>query len=91
MRTEAPSWPSTPGRRKVGSCPRSPNRSRRRRRRLRLIRAEGATELFTSHVIGKGGPGGFYDRLGFVPTGELDSEGERIPRLDLAPATDQSR
>lgn len=58
---------------------------------VRLIRAEGATELLTSHVIGEGGPGGFYDRLGFVPTGELDSEGERILRLDLAPATDQSR
>jgi diamine N-acetyltransferase len=51
---------------------------------VRLIRAEGATELLTSHVIGEGGPGGFYDRLGLVPTGALDSEGERILRLDLA-------
>jgi diamine N-acetyltransferase len=51
---------------------------------VRLICAEGAAELLTSHVIGEGGPGGFYDRVGFVPTGALDSEGERILRLDLA-------
>lgn len=50
---------------------------------VRLIRAEGARELFTSHGIGADGPGGFYERLGFVPTGELDPEGERILRLDL--------
>lgn len=50
---------------------------------VRLIRAEGATELFTSHVVADGGPDGFYDRLGFVPTGELDPQGERILRLDL--------
>jgi len=35
-------------------------------------------------VIGEGGPDGFYERLGFVPTGTFDSEGERILRLDLA-------
>ncbi len=52
---------------------------------VRLIRAEGATELFTSHVIGEGGPEGFYERLGFVPTGDVDPQGERILRLDLAP------
>ena len=52
---------------------------------VRLIRAEGATELLTSHLIGEGGPGGFYDRLGFVPTGELDEAGGPILRLDLAP------
>jgi GNAT superfamily N-acetyltransferase len=50
---------------------------------VRLIRAEGAGELFTSHVIGEGGPDGFYERLGFVATGELDLQGERILRLDL--------
>jgi GNAT superfamily N-acetyltransferase len=48
-----------------------------------LIRAAGATELLTSHVIGVGGPDGFYERLGFVPTGSFDPEGERILRLDL--------
>jgi GNAT superfamily N-acetyltransferase len=53
---------------------------------VRLIRAEGATELLTSHVIGAGGPDGFYERLGFVPTGTFDPQGERILRLELAPA-----
>jgi len=52
---------------------------------VRLIRADGATELLTSHLIGEGGPGGFYDRLGFVPTGEFDEAGGHILRLDLAP------
>jgi diamine N-acetyltransferase len=51
---------------------------------VRLIKAEGATELFTSHAIGEGGPDAFYERLGFVPTGAYDPEGERILRLDLA-------
>ena len=50
---------------------------------VRLIRAEGAKELFTSHVVAEGGPDGFYERLGFVPTGLFDPEGERILRLDL--------
>ena len=50
---------------------------------VRLIRAEGATELFTSHVVGEGGPDGFYQRLGFVWTGAFDPQGERILRLDL--------
>jgi len=51
---------------------------------VELIRAEGATELLTSHVIGPGGPDGFYRRLGFVPTGDFDPDGEEIMRLDLA-------
>jgi GNAT superfamily N-acetyltransferase len=50
---------------------------------VRLIRAEGASELLTSHAVGEGGPDGFYERLGFVPTGAYDPEGERILRLDL--------
>jgi len=48
-----------------------------------LVRAEGAAELLTSYVEGDGGPGGFYQRLGFVPTGELDDMGEVILRLVL--------
>ena len=49
-----------------------------------LIRAAGGDELFTSHVVGgDGGPGRFYERLGFVPTGELDPQGEVILRLEL--------
>ncbi len=49
-----------------------------------LIRESGADELLTSYVSeGEGGPGPFYERLGFVPTGDLDPEGEIILRLDL--------
>ncbi len=50
---------------------------------VRLVRAQGATELLTSHVPGEGSPAGFYARLGFAPTGELDPEGEILLRLDL--------
>ena len=49
-----------------------------------LVRAEGATELFTSYVPENGGPAGFYERLGFVPTGEVDPAGEVIMRLALS-------
>ena len=48
-----------------------------------LVRAEGATELLTSFVPGDSGPAGFYQRLGFVPTGALDDSGEVIVRLGL--------
>ena len=48
-----------------------------------LVRAEGAAELLTSYVRGPGGPAGFYERLGFVPTGDLDGDGEVIMRLAL--------
>jgi GNAT superfamily N-acetyltransferase len=48
-----------------------------------LIRAEGATELLTGHGMGEGDPGGFYERLGFAPTGEFDPDGDRILRLNL--------
>jgi diamine N-acetyltransferase len=44
------------------------------------VRDQGATELLTSCVPGDGGPTGFYARLGFVPTGELDPAGEVILR-----------
>jgi diamine N-acetyltransferase len=47
------------------------------------VRAQGATELLTSHVPGEGGPKGFYARLGFVPTGELDPDGEIILRRSM--------
>jgi GNAT superfamily N-acetyltransferase len=48
-----------------------------------LIRAEGATELLTSYVPGDGNPLGFYTKLGFVPRGDLDPEGEIMLRLSL--------
>jgi diamine N-acetyltransferase len=49
-----------------------------------IVRAEGASELLTSYMPGEGGPGGFYERVGFVPTGDLDGDGEIILRLALA-------
>lgn len=48
-----------------------------------LVRAEGGEELLTSHVPGEGSPADFYARLGFVPTGELDPEGEIVLSLAL--------
>ena len=51
---------------------------------LDLVRSQGAAELLTSYVPGDGGPAGFYARLGFVPTGERDSQGEIILRRDLS-------
>jgi hemoglobin len=50
---------------------------------VELVRAEGGTELLTSHVDAPGGPAGFYERLGFVPTGARDPQGEIILSLDL--------
>lgn len=50
---------------------------------VELVREQGATELLTSHGIGEGGPAGFYARLGFVPRGDVDPDGEVILRLDL--------
>jgi diamine N-acetyltransferase len=48
-----------------------------------LVRAEGGSELLTSYVPEDDGPAGFYERLGFVPTGALDPDGEVIVRLTL--------
>ena len=48
-----------------------------------LVRAEGAADLLTSYVPLPGGPGGFYERLGFVPTGDVDENGEVIMSLTL--------
>ena len=50
---------------------------------IELVRSHDGTELLTSHVPGDDGPEGFYARLGFVPTGELDPDGEILLRLDL--------
>jgi diamine N-acetyltransferase len=49
-----------------------------------MVRAEGAVQLLTSYVEGEGDPGGFYRRLGFIPTGERDDHGEAILVLHLA-------
>ena len=42
----------------------------------------GATELSTSYVPIEGGPEGFYRKMGFEPTGEVD-DGEIVVRLTL--------
>ena len=42
----------------------------------------GATVLYTSCVDAPGGPGPFYERMGFEYTGDLD-EGERVMRRRL--------
>jgi diamine N-acetyltransferase len=46
------------------------------------VRARGGTEIYTSWLPGEGSPGPFYERLGFVATGELDDE-EIVARLVL--------
>jgi diamine N-acetyltransferase len=46
------------------------------------VRTRGGSELFTSWVPGEGSPEGFYHKIGFEPTGEID-EGEIVARLDL--------
>lgn len=42
----------------------------------------GATALLTSYVPDQNGPGEFYRRLGFKPTGEI-LEGETVVKLNL--------
>jgi diamine N-acetyltransferase len=46
-----------------------------------IVSAEGASELVTSFVSAEDGPVGFYARLGFLPTDDVDAEGETIVRL----------
>ena len=50
---------------------------------LEIVRGQGGTELLTSHVPGEGGPAGFYARLGFLPTGERDPQGEVLLRRSV--------
>ncbi len=50
-----------------------------------LVAAEGASELLTSYVPGGDGPAGFYRRLGFAETGQVDPDGEIVVRLALRP------
>ena len=45
-------------------------------------RRRNATELFTSWVLGDGGPEGFYLGIGFEPTGDWDDD-EKVARLTL--------
>jgi GNAT superfamily N-acetyltransferase len=48
-----------------------------------MVRAEGGTELLTSFVDELGGPKDFYLGLGFIPSGEVDDDGEIIVALSL--------
>ena len=48
-----------------------------------LIRRQGGTELLTSYALGDSGPAGFYEALGFVPTGAVHDDGEVLARLAL--------
>jgi diamine N-acetyltransferase len=56
-----------------------------------IVRANGAVELLTSCVRAGDGPEMFYRRLGFVPTGELDENGEIVLALKLAPPFGEAR
>lgn len=47
------------------------------------LRAEGHTAMDVSWVDAPGGPRRFYERLGFVPTGVIDDDGEVEARLVL--------
>jgi GNAT superfamily N-acetyltransferase len=57
---------------------------------VEIVRGEGGTELLTSYVPGEGGPAGFYAKLGFLPTGDVDPEGEIILRLGLQRGLEES-
>ena len=48
-----------------------------------IVRSNGATELLTSCAPGPEGPDAFYCRLGFIPTGEFDENGETILAMKL--------
>jgi diamine N-acetyltransferase len=50
---------------------------------VEIVRNAGATELLTSYTTGDGEPWPFYERFGFLPTGERDAAGEVILSLDL--------
>ena len=51
---------------------------------VEIVRNAGATELLTSYTTGEGEPRPFYERFGFVPTGERDNAGEVTLSLDLS-------
>jgi diamine N-acetyltransferase len=49
-----------------------------------IARDNGAVELLTSCIPGDDGPEPFYRHIGFVPTGDLDEDGEVILALPLS-------
>jgi GNAT superfamily N-acetyltransferase len=51
---------------------------------LDVVRSRPGTAALTlSHVAGEGNPAPFYQRLGFVHTGETDPDGELLMRREL--------
>jgi GNAT superfamily N-acetyltransferase len=50
---------------------------------VEIVRAEGAETLLTSYVLGPDNPGPFYQRVGFIPTGDVNIDGEIIVALKL--------
>jgi GNAT superfamily N-acetyltransferase len=50
---------------------------------VELVRGERGTELLTSYGLGEGSPAGFYESLGFRPTGAADHDGEVLASLAL--------
>jgi diamine N-acetyltransferase len=50
---------------------------------LKHLKALGIPQLYTSYEVGEGSPEGFYQKLGFVPTGDYyGKEVEVVYRLD---------
>jgi GNAT superfamily N-acetyltransferase len=49
---------------------------------VELVRDQGGTELLTSYSLGDGSPAGFYEALGFRPTG-AEHDGEVLASLPL--------
>ncbi|MDY0815586.1 GNAT family N-acetyltransferase [Kitasatospora purpeofusca] len=47
------------------------------------IRRRGGRRVTVSYVPGEGGPAGFYERLGFRPTGEFSGD-QAVAELDLS-------
>jgi len=56
---------------------------------VELVQGQGATELLTSFTPGDGSPARFYELLGFVPTGDVDDEGEMLASLPLGGVQDR--
>jgi diamine N-acetyltransferase len=48
-----------------------------------IVRAEGAETLLTSYALGPDNPGPFYKNVGFIPTGDVNIDGEIIVALKL--------
>ncbi len=43
----------------------------------------GATHLHVSYKVGDGSPEEFYRRFGFIPTGDVNKDGEHLAKIEL--------